>query len=201
MTLLLAFAMTILAYLVGSISSAILICKLLGLPDPRTTGSKNPGATNVLRLSNPPTAVAVLLFDVLKGGLPVWGAYFLGIPPWALGIIGVAACLGHMYPIFFDFKGGKAVATALGVLLPIGFSLGALLVLTWVIIVKITRYSSLAAIITVSIAPFYTWLLKPLYVYPVIMISVLIIFRHKDNIFRLIKGEENKIFSSNKTQG
>mgnify|MGYP000250567350 FL=1 len=201
MTLLLAFAMTILAYLVGSISSAILICKLLGLPDPRTTGSKNPGATNVLRLSNPPTAVAVLLFDVLKGGLPVWGAYFLGIPPWALGIIGVAACLGHMYPIFFDFKGGKAVATALGVLLPIGFSLGALLILTWVIIVKITRYSSLAAIITVSIAPFYTWLLKPLYVYPVIMISVLIIFRHKDNIFRLIKGEENKIFSSNKTQG
>lgn len=184
------------AYLVGSISSAILICKLLGLPDPRTTGSKNPGATNVLRLSNKFTASTVLLFDVLKGGLPVWGAYFLGLDPWALGAIGVAACLGHMYPIFFDFQGGKAVATALGVLLPLGFGLGGLLILTWIVVAKITRYSSLAAIITVSIAPFYTWLLKPLYVYPVFMISVLIIFRHKDNIFRLLKGEESKITSS-----
>lgn len=188
--------MVVLAYLVGSISSAILICKLLGLPDPRTTGSKNPGATNVLRLSNKLTAISVLVFDVLKGGLPVWGAYFLGFEPWALGIIGVAACLGHMYPIFFDFKGGKAVATALGVLLPLGFGLGGLLIITWVVVAKITRYSSLAAIITVSLAPLYTWLLKPLYVYPVIMISVLIIFRHKDNIYRLLKGEESKISST-----
>ncbi|MFB1014961.1 MAG: glycerol-3-phosphate acyltransferase PlsY [Alteromonadaceae bacterium] len=193
--MLLILAMVILAYLVGSISSAILICKLLGLADPRTTGSKNPGATNVLRLSNKFTAVTVLLFDVLKGGLPVWGAYFLGIEPWALGLIGVAACLGHMYPIFFDFKGGKAVATALGVLFPLGFGLAGLLIITWLIVAKLTRYSSLAAIITVSIAPFYTWLLKPLYVYPVIMISVLIIFRHKDNIARLLKGEESKISS------
>ena len=136
-----------------------------------------------------------MLFDVLKGGLPVWGAYFLGIEPWALGLIGVAACLGHMYPIFFDFKGGKAVATALGVLFPLGFGLAGLLIITWLIVAKLTRYSSLAAIITVSIAPFYTWLLKPLYVYPVIMISVLIIFRHKDNIARLLKGEESKISS------
>ena len=187
--------MVILAYIIGSISSAILICKLLGLPDPRTTGSKNPGATNVLRLSNKFTAITVLLFDVLKGGLPVWGAYFLGIEPWALGFIAVAGCLGHMYPIFFDFKGGKAVATALGVLLPLGFGLAGLLIITWLIVAKLTRYSSLAAIITVSIAPFYTWLLKPLYVYPVIMISVLIIFRHKDNIARLLKGEESKISS------
>jgi len=188
--------MVILAYLVGSISSAILICKLLGLPDPRTTGSKNPGATNVLRLSNKLTAISVLIFDVLKGGLPVWGSYFLGIEPWALGIIGVAACLGHMYPIFFGFKGGKAVATALGVLLPLGFGLGGLLIITWLIVAKITRYSSLAAMVTVSLAPLYTWLLKPLYVYPVIMISVLIIFRHKDNIYRLLNGEENKISST-----
>jgi len=188
--------MVVLAYLVGSISSAILICKLLGLPDPRTTGSKNPGATNVLRLSNKLTAISVLVFDVLKGGLPVWGAYFLGIEPWALGIIGVAACLGHMFPIFFSFKGGKAVATALGVLLPLGFGLGGLLIITWLIVAKVTRYSSLAAMVTVSLAPLYTWLLKPLYVYPVFMISVLIIFRHKDNIFRLLKGEESKISST-----
>ena len=195
-SLLLIIAMVILAYIIGSVSSAILICKLLALPDPRTTGSKNPGATNVLRLSNKFTAVTVLLFDVLKGGLPVWGAYFLGIEPWALGFIGVAACLGHMYPIFFDFKGGKAVATALGVLVPLGFGLAGLLIITWLFVAKITKYSSLAAIITVSIAPFYTWLLKPLYVYPVIMISVLIIFRHKDNIVRLLKGEESKISST-----
>ena len=188
--------MIVLAYLVGSISSAILICKLLRLPDPRTTGSKNPGATNVLRLSNKFTASTVLIFDVLKGGLPVWGAYFLGLDPWALGAIGVAACLGHMYPIFFDYQGGKAVATALGVLLPLGFGLGGLLILTWLLVAKITRYSSLAAIVTVSMAPLYTWLLKPLYVYPVIMISILIIFRHKDNILRLIKGEESKISPS-----
>lgn len=190
--------MIVLAYFVGSISSAILLCKLLGLPDPRTTGSNNPGATNVLRISNKATAISVLLFDVLKGGLPVWGAYFLGVQPFGLGLIGVAACLGHMYPIFFQFKGGKAVATALGVLLPVGFSLGGLLILTWLIVAKITRYSSLAAIVTVSFAPLYTWLLKPIYVYPVFMISALIIFRHKDNIKRLLNKTEPKISFSSK---
>ena len=186
-------AMIILAYLVGSVSSAILICRLLNLPDPRSTGSKNPGATNVLRISNKATAATVLIFDVLKGTLPVWGAYFLGVEPIWLGVIGVAACLGHMYPVFFGFEGGKAVATAFGVLLPIGVDLGVLLLLTWVIVAKSSRYSSLAAIVTVSLAPLYVWLLKPLYVYPVFMLSGLIIFRHKANITRLIKGTETKI--------
>ena len=197
MTVLLIFAMTIAAYLIGSISSAILICKILKLPDPRTTGSKNPGATNVLRISNKFAAASVLLFDILKGTLPVWGAYFLGIEPLYLGIIALAACLGHMYPLYFDFKGGKAVATAFGVLLPIGLDLGALLLLTWGFVAKSTRYSSLAAIVTVSLAPLYTWLLKPTYVYPVLMLSILIVFRHKENIFRLLKGTENKIMKSN----
>ena len=186
-------AMIILAYLVGAISSAILICRLLDLPDPRSSGSKNPGATNVLRISNKATAATVLIFDVLKGTLPVWGAYFLGVEPIWLGAIGVAACLGHLYPIFFNFEGGKAVATAFGVLLPIGIDLGVLLLLTWIIVAKSTRYSSLAAIVTVSLAPLYVWLLKPTYVYPVLMLSGLIIFRHKDNIFRLVKGTETKI--------
>jgi glycerol-3-phosphate acyltransferase PlsY len=181
------------AYLVGSISSAILLCKLFNLPDPRTAGSNNPGATNVLRISNKYIAALVLTFDVLKGTIPVWGAYFLGLNPLNLGLIALAACLGHMYPIFFNFKGGKAVATALGVLLPIGLDLGGLLILTWVSVIYFTRYSSLAAIVTVSLAPFYIWLLKPLYMYPVMMLSVLIIFRHKDNIWRLIKGHESKI--------
>ena len=191
--LLLTLAMIIVAYLMGSISSAILICKLLGLPDPRTTGSKNPGATNVLRISNKLTAATVLFLDILKGTVPVWGAYFLHIEPLYLGVIGVAACLGHMYPLFFNFQGGKAVATALGTLLPIGLGLGALLIITWVAVAKLTKYSSLAAIVTVSMAPLYVFLLKPLYVYPTLMLSALILFRHKENIIRLLNGTENKI--------
>lgn len=191
--LLLTLTMIVTAYLIGSISSAILICRFLSLPDPRTTGSKNPGATNVLRISNKLTAVTVLFLDILKGTIPVWGAYFLKIDSLYLGFIGVAACLGHMYPIFFNFKGGKAVATALGTLLPIGFILGGLLIVTWVLVMKFTKYSSLAAIVTVSIAPFYVYFLKPLYVYPTLMLSALIIFRHRDNIKRLLKGTESKI--------
>jgi glycerol-3-phosphate acyltransferase PlsY len=185
--------MTIAAYLVGSISSAILLCKLLKLPDPRTIGSKNPGATNVLRISNKFTAATVLLFDILKGTIPVWGAYFLGLDPLNLGIIALAACLGHMYPIFFNFQGGKAVATALGVLLPIGLDLGGLLIFTWLTVAYFTRYSSVAALVTVLLAPFYTWLLKPIYVLPVCMLSFLVIFRHKENIYRLMKGQETQI--------
>ncbi|TPH17707.1 glycerol-3-phosphate 1-O-acyltransferase PlsY [Litorilituus lipolyticus] len=191
--LLVTFAMIVVAYLIGSISSAILICKFLRLPDPRTTGSKNPGATNVLRISNKLTAATVLFLDVLKGTIPVWGAYFLKVEPIYLGVIGVAACLGHMYPIFFGFKGGKAVATALGTLLPIGFTLGALLIVTWISVVKWSKYSSLGAIVTVAVAPVYVYFLKPLYVYPTIMLSVLIILRHRANIVRLIKGTESKI--------
>ena len=191
--LLLIFTMIIAAYLIGSISSAILVCKFLGLPDPRTTGSQNPGATNVLRMSNKLIAATVLFLDIIKGTIPVWGAYFLNIDALYLGLIGVSACLGHMYPLFFNFQGGKAVATALGTLLPIGFTLGALLIITWVLVVKFSKYSSLAAIITVSIAPLYVYFLKPLYVYPTLMLSALIIFRHRDNIKRLLNGTESKI--------
>jgi glycerol-3-phosphate acyltransferase PlsY len=185
--------MIIVAYLFGSISSAILVCKMVGLPDPRTTGSNNPGATNVLRMSNKPTAATVLFLDILKGTVPVWGAYFLQVESLYRGIIWVSACLGHMYPKFFNFQGGKAVATALGKLLPIGLGLGFLLIVTWAVVAKVTKYSSLAAIITVSLAPFYVFLLKPLYVYPTLMLSTLIIVRHKDNIVRLLKGSESKI--------
>lgn len=191
--LIITLAMVIVAYLIGSISSAILVCKLLGLPDPRTFGSKNPGATNVLRISNIFTAGTVFLLDVLKGTIPVWGAYFLGVEPLYLGFIGVAACLGHMYPVFFDFKGGKGVATALGTLLPIGFTLGGLLIFTWLIVVKVTKYSSLAAIVTVLLAPLYVLFLKPLYVYPTLMLSTLILFRHRSNMRRLVMGKERKI--------
>lgn len=191
--LLITIALTISAYLLGSISSAILVCKLFNLPDPRSKGSKNPGATNVYRIGGKSAAIIVLVFDILKGAIPVWGAYFLQVEPLHLGIIAIATCLGHMFPIFFHFKGGKAVATAFGVLLPMGLDLGGLLVLTWLSVAKLSRYSSLAAIVAVSLAPFYTWLLKPIYTVPTVMLSALIIIRHKDNIIRLIKGIEPKI--------
>ena len=184
--------MFVLAYLLGSISSAILVSRLFKLPDPRTNGSNNPGATNVYRLGGALPACLVLIFDILKGTIPVWGAYFLKLEPLELGLIAVAACLGHMYPLFFSFKGGKAVATAFGSLLPIGLSLGGLLIGTWLIIVAITRYSSLAALVAVTLAPLYTWWIKPLYTLPVTFITLLIIIRHRTNIVRLFKGEEPK---------
>jgi glycerol-3-phosphate acyltransferase PlsY len=191
--LLLTFLIIVSAYFLGSISSAILICKLRGLPDPRTQGSKNPGTTNVLRLAGKPTAIAVLLFDLLKGAIPVYGAFKLGVEPLHLGFIALAACLGHMYPIFFEFKGGKAVATALGALAPMSWGFAAVLILTWLFVAKTTKYSSLAAIVTVSLAPLYTWLIKPMYIQSVTMISVLILFKHKENIWRLLTGNEDKL--------
>ncbi|WP_404391156.1 glycerol-3-phosphate 1-O-acyltransferase PlsY [Pseudoalteromonas phenolica] len=181
------------AYLIGSVSSAVLVCQLFKLPDPRFSGSNNPGATNVLRLGGKLPAALVLAFDILKGTIPVWGAYFLGVEPNWLGAIAVAACLGHIYPVFFHFNGGKAVATAFGALLPIGLSLGGLLIATWAIVVWLTRYSSLGAIVTVALAPLYTWLIKPLYTVPVSFLTVLIIFRHRANIKRLLQGKEPKI--------
>lgn len=195
MMLFLALCIFIAAYFFGSISSAILICKLRGLPDPRTQGSKNPGATNVLRMSNKPTALAVLIFDVLKGAIPVYGAYKLGVEPLYLGFIAISACLGHMYPVFFNFKGGKAVATAFGALAPISWGFALALIVTWIFVAKTTRYSSLAAIVTVSLAPLYTWVLKPLYTNSVTMLAVLILFKHRDNIVRLLKGTEDKLSS------
>lgn len=188
------------AYLLGSISSAILICRIFSLPDPRERGSGNPGATNVYRLGGRVPAILVLVCDILKGTVPVYGSYFLGIEPIYLGLIGVAACLGHMFPLFFDFKGGKAVATAFGAMLPIGLGLAGLLILCWIVVVFVSGYSSLGAITAVALAPFFTWLIKPAYSIPVAMLSVLIILRHKDNIARLLSGEEGKIWDKGKTK-
>jgi glycerol-3-phosphate acyltransferase PlsY len=185
--------MIIFAYLLGSISSAVLICRLLRLPDPRTQGSHNPGATNVLRIGGKKAAASVLLCDMLKGTIPVWSGYFLQIDSLLLGIVAMAACLGHMYPIFFHFKGGKGVATALGALAPIGLDLTGLVILTWLVIAVLFRYSSLAAIVTVLVAPFYTWLIKPQYTLPVAMLCCIIGLRHHQNIRRLFEGTEPKV--------
>ena len=125
--------------------------------------------------------------------IPVLLSALIGIEHTTLGLIAIAACLGHMYPVFFKFKGGKAVATAFGVILAIGLWLALLLIITWFFVAKLSRYSSLAALLTVSLAPLYTWLLKPDYIYAVLMLSTLIIFRHKDNIIRLLRGTESKI--------
>lgn len=192
----LALSMIIFAYLLGSISSAVLICRLLGLPDPREHGSHNPGATNVLRIGGKPAAGAVLLCDMLKGTIPVWLSYYLEVAPLYLGLIGIAACLGHIFPIFFHFRGGKGVATAIGAIAPIGWGLTGLLGITWLISAYITRYSSLAAIITALLAPFYAWMFKPLYTLPVAMLCCLILLRHHENIRRLMDGTEPKIGSA-----
>jgi len=189
----LTLGMILAAYLAGSISSAVLVCRLRRLPDPRTEGSGNPGATNVLRIGGASSAAMVLFFDMLKGALPAYIAFRLGIDQVALGAIAIAACLGHIFPIFFKFKGGKGVATAFGAMAPIGHELALALMATWILMVLISRYSSLAAITTAILAPIYTWFLDESFTIPVAMLSTLILIRHRDNIHRLLKGEESKV--------
>lgn len=189
-----ALGMIIFAYLCGSISSAILVCKAAGLPDPRENGSGNPGATNVLRIGGKLAAGAVLIFDVLKGMIPVWLAYKLDVSPFYLGLTAIAACLGHIYPVFFHFRGGKGVATAFGAIAPIGWDLTGLMVGTWLLTVLLSGYSSLGAIVSALIAPFYVWWFKPQFTFPVAMLSCLILMRHHDNIQQLWRGKEGKIW-------
>jgi glycerol-3-phosphate acyltransferase PlsY len=188
------------AYLLGSISSAILVCKLFNLGDPRELGSGNPGATNVFRIGGKFPASLVLLFDVLKGTVPVWTSYYLGLEPFYLAMVAVSACLGHMFPLFFGFSGGKAVATAFGAIMPLGLDLAAMLVMSWAIAIMLTHYSSLAAILSASLAPVFTWLLKPEYTLPVAILSVLIVLRHKDNIIRLCQKQEPTVWNKKKTK-
>jgi len=187
--------MVILAYLSGSLSSAVVISRLYKLPDPRTSGSGNPGATNVLRLGGATPAVLVLVCDILKGTIPVWCSYFIGLNPISLGLIAIAACCGHIFPIFFEFKGGKGVATALGSLMPIGLDLTGILLGAWLCALLATGYSSLAAIIAAIVAPLLTYFIKPLYTIPVGMLCLLIIIRHQPNIIRLIHGDEPKVWA------
>jgi glycerol-3-phosphate acyltransferase PlsY len=136
-----------------------------------------------------------MLGDMLKGTIPVWGSYFLDLPAVWLGVIAIAACVGHMYPCFFKFIGGKGVATAFGALLPIGLDLGAALIATWVLVIRLTCYSSLASIVTISLAPLFVYLIKPLYTLPVAMLALLMIWRHHENINRLLTGREEKVWN------
>ncbi len=188
-------ALIVLAYLLGSISAAIITCKLMGLPDPRSTGSKNPGATNVLRIGNKKAAAVTLFGDFLKGLIPVLIGRLLEIEPQGLALIAMAAFLGHLYPIFFGFQGGKGVATAFGVILGISWQVALAAILTWLIVAKVFKISSLAALIAAVLTPLYCWLLAPQLEYMIMLalLSLILIWRHRSNIRNLLSGAESRI--------
>lgn len=180
------------AYLLGSLSSAIIVCKVMGYGDPRQGGSGNPGATNVKRLyGNKPAAIA-LIGDMLKGVLPVVGAHLLGLTPEMIILVGFAAFIGHLYPVFFGFDGGKGVATMLGVMfglsLPIGLAVGA----TWLFVAKVLKISSASALVATALAPLYIYFLSGeiSWISLTAVMTVILFWRHKGNIQRMIKGEE-----------
>ena len=193
---LLDYSLIVIAYLVGSISSAILVCNLMGLPDPRTEGSRNPGATNVLRVGGKKAAAITLIGDMLKGLLPVLAANLLQVAPLTLALTGLAAFLGHLYPVFFGFRGGKGVATMLGVLFGFHGIVGAATAGTWLLIAKGFKISSLAALIATLLAPLYVWLIigpSPELIITTGAMTVLLFWRHRSNIQRLLSGEEGVI--------
>lgn len=183
------------AYLLGSISSAILTCSLMGLPDPRTQGSQNPGATNVLRFGGKTAAIATLLGDLLKGLIPVAVARFMGMDDLVVGLVAFAAVIGHVYPLYFRFQGGKGVATLLGVLLGISWQLGGLWALTWLAMAGLFRISSLSALVATALLPVYTYLLLDSIwlISTMTLLAVLIIWRHRSNIHNLLHGTESNI--------
>jgi glycerol-3-phosphate acyltransferase PlsY len=187
------------AYLVGSLSFAVIVSRVMGLHDPRTYGSGNPGATNVLRSGNKTAAVLTLLLDALKGYLPVLLVDLLGgrvgLGEGTVALVGLAAFLGHLWPVFFHFKGGKGVATAAGVLFGFNPLLGLATLATWIIIAFFFRYSSLAAIVSAVFAPFYQlliWGAGPI-AGAVALIGLLLLWRHTPNIQKLLAGTESKL--------
>jgi glycerol-3-phosphate acyltransferase PlsY len=190
----------LLAYLIGSVSSAIVTCKLMGLPDPRTQGSRNPGATNVLRIGGKKAALITLIGDVLKGVIPVLAAKIYGFDTLSLSLITLAAFLGHLYPVFFKFEGGKGVATAFGCLIALAWPIGLCLLGTWLLMAIIFRYSSLSALTAAILAPFYAWYFtNNNYTLMSMVMSILLIYRHRKNIQNLFAGKEDKIGKKKKT--
>ncbi|MGA0569677.1 glycerol-3-phosphate 1-O-acyltransferase PlsY [Variovorax sp. VNK109] len=198
------------AYLLGSLSFAVIVSRLMGLNDPRTYGSKNPGATNVLRSGSKAAAIVTLLLDALKGFVPVLLVRLYG-EPYGLGegtvaMVGLAAFLGHLYPVFFRFVGGKGVATAAGVLLGISVWLGLATLLTWVIIAVFFRYSSLASLVSAVFAPFYyllgdglQWFSNKWIALAIVVMGLLLVYRHRENITRLVQGRESKLGAKKKS--
>jgi len=184
------------AYLLGSISFAIVVARLYGLPDPRSHGSGNPGATNMLRTGKKSAAVITLIGDALKGSVAVWLAQWVssayGLPPFTPYVAALAAFLGHLFPVFFGFKGGKGVATAVGVLLALDVQVGGLVILVWASVFAVTRVSSLSALLATALLPLFAWLLLGTGIETALLsvLAVLVLIRHHSNIRRLISGEE-----------
>lgn len=200
-TVLTSVALTVAAYLIGSISFAVVMSKLYGIADPRTYGSKNPGATNVLRSGNKGAAIMTLLGDGAKGWLAVFLAMQfadrLGVGDMTIALVAIAVFLGHLWPVFFRFVGGKGVATALGVLLGLNPWLGLATLVTWLVVAYAFRYSSLAALVAALFAPFYYGLLFGVdpQLLAVVVMSLLLGFRHSKNISNLLAGKESRIGS------
>jgi glycerol-3-phosphate acyltransferase PlsY len=201
---LVVFLLAVGGYLIGSLSFAVIVSRVMGLDDPRTYGSQNPGATNVLRSGNKKAAIATLLFDALKGYFPVllvklYGPAF-GLDDRAVALVAISAFIGHLWPVFFAFKGGKGVATAAGILFGVEPLLGLATMGTWVIVAFFFRYSSLAALAASLFAPAYylfgdqmAWQTSQAELLAVMVMSALLLMRHKDNMVRLVSGQESKI--------
>ncbi len=193
-----------LSYLIGSLSMAIIVCKTLALPDPRTIGSRNPGATNVLRIDDPkakPAALITFIGDIVKGLIPILLARQLGADESIQSLAGMAAIVGHLYPLYFGFVGGKAIATSLGVLTGFSWILGAIVLSTWVAVLAVSRISSLAALVAAALVPVYTmWLAPhPAYIAASFLIFIIATWRHIDNIKRLVKGDEHRFGNKKET--
>ena len=194
------FPLILLAYFFGSLNSSIIFSKILKLEDPREYGSKNPGATNILRSGNKALALATLIFDMLKGFLPVFVALLFIENQIYIQIIGLCSILGHIFPIYYKFKGGKGVATSFGVILAFDIILGFICLLTWLITAFLFRYSALSAIVAFALLPIYTWfsyekiITTSLY----LILAIIVIYMHKTNIKNLLNNKETKIGSKNK---
>ena len=198
------------AYLIGSLSFAVIVSRFMGLNDPRSYGSKNPGATNVLRSGNKLAAVATLLLDAIKGWLPMalvqWQGAAYGLGDGALAAVGLAAFLGHLFPVFFSFKGGKGVATAAGVLFGVHWLLGLACMGTWALVAYVSRYSSLSALSCAMLAPLYyvlgdrgLWYVDRSVLLMLVVMGALLIYRHKENISKLLQGKESKLGAKSKS--
>ena len=198
--IILIISFALFGYLLGSVSTAIITCKIMSLPDPRTVGSNNPGATNVLRAGGKKAAIITLLGDMLKGLIPVLIAVLMGMQNEVIAATGVAAFLGHLYPLYYNFKGGKGVATLLGVLLGTNWALGLGAIGIWLFMAITLRYSSLSALVAAAGSPVLAWFItaSPVISACVAFMAALLIWRHRANIKKLLAGEEDKIGAKKK---
>jgi glycerol-3-phosphate acyltransferase PlsY len=193
--MILNISLVIIAYLFGSVSSAVVVCKLMQLDDPRLHGSNNPGATNVLRLHGKKAAILTLVGDMLKGLVPVLIAHAFNAPDLYIALVAFAAFSGHIFPVFFGFRGGKGVSTLIGVLFGMQWTLGLAYVITWLVVAAVFRYSSLAGLIAAAATPFFTLWLYPsnYYIASITGMTIILFWRHRSNIKNLLAGKEDKI--------